>query len=1124
MIDVKSLPKEDSDEPNNYLSDEPINLDSNQFAIHKVISEAIYSEIFRKHPSSNHRIALIGDWGTGKSTIISFLENQIYITQNTVCYFSYDLWSHSGDFLRRNFLKELYLCIDNKLGINQKNDQRWINLKSRIFSSSNTTLSIEKNDFSPFFSIVTLLCLSYATFSCILNAIGALPCCSDYLRQFIPLTTLLLTLIAVTHFYFICIKNDSIGSDFIDNIIHSLVSSATSKPDVKTTKVTQSDFLGSISYEQYLIELLELSKTFLGNSFKLIVVLDNLDRLSEQNINDAWNSIQIFANQMDRHSNKRIESWLILPISNKTIKSIDSDQDYIDGKLSKLFTIRYEILVPIRSEWKSSILDNISKAFPNAEPQTSQYLFSVLNSINLVSSSRRPRENKLLINEIVSLSRLHPKLSLESIAVYLWHKFNYENICNDKPKTFAEYIAIVINENTIFESLLTPPENSFKNEDLLMITFGLSNEKQVEEAMLFTLLFNDEWVKNLDINYQLSIMPAFFESLINVMNSDFSFEKYDNEKFITLINRIFIPELDVPDNESIRNNLAQIFLNYLANYNWSLIQNGGSAAGSILKRNLSSKSISISLEKVQIDLHGFDDEISPYKKLQLETQILEINSFVELLDCNVFDLKECIPVLFTTKAALFEFFSTIADLKICDNVLQLFNFPHDSDFSDRIQLGRMLIEKTPSTNNIKILKKIGRSSILNPIFPVNEKNFYPKLYKDYSINNKTELTTLFMELWIICNLNKLDVNNYLSENLTVSFDYMLDDNNPYHLASAIAYHIQPLLEVNREHSTLNLDDFDQELLEKAICFYLFGQEDFYIEEKTDPLNLRFESIFSPSITGEQPSEISNGCAEIILNKKELLQHAPIVNLYTWLKNKSIQEIEFFSENISKAFEPEQIADNQFNLKLSPIYNNYIDRNALDLEWIKKGVELVDEKIWKIELFLSDTASSITTLVASLHSSNIDLSNLENAFNSLAANSDDNSWCIYIKRLHEMGILFSLSEPTKRNISNRMFDLFDLHKWKISFAKLNDSLLKLNWINYLTEDQLYHVMLELIKSRTIRSSKWLYNALYQSNNIGNIKIAVKKYSKPLKENLKKVVNSDPKDLSHYNKLIYDLLFG
>ena len=1122
---MESLPKEEPGESNNYLSDEPINLDSNQFAIHKIISEAIYSEIFREHPSSNHRIALIGDWGTGKSTIISFLENQIHTNQNSVCYFSYDLWSHSGDLLRRNFLKELYLCIDTKLDINQKNDQRWINLKSRIFSSSNTTLSIEKNDFSPFFSIITLLCFSYATFSCILNAIGALPCCSDYCRQFIPLITLLLTLIA-THFYYIYIKNNSISSDFIDNIIHSLVSSATNNPDVKTTKVTQSDFLGSISYEQYLIELLELSKTFLGNNFKLIVVLDNLDRLSKQNTNDAWSSIQIFANQMDRYSDERIESWLILPISNKTIKSIDPDQDYIDGRLSKLFTIRYEIPVPIRSEWKSSILDNISKAFPNAEPQTSQYLFSVLNSINLVSSSRRPRENKLLINEIVSLSRLHPKLSLESIAVYLWHKFNYENIFNGKygkSKTFAEYIAIAINENTIFESLLTPPENSFKNEDLLMITFGLSNEKQAEEAMLFTLLFNDEWVKNLDINYQLSIMPAFFESLINVMNSDFSFEKYGNEKFITLINRIFIPKLDIPDNESIRNNLAQFFLNYLAHYNWSLIQNGGSAAGSILKRNLSFKSISISLEKVQIDLGSFVDEIPPYKKLQLETQILEINSFVELLDCNVFDLKECIPVLLTTKAALFEFFSTIADLEICDNVLQLFNFPGDSNLSAGILLGEMLIEKTPSSNDIRILKKIGCSSILKPINAVNGENSYQVLCDNYLMNSM-DLTSLYMELWTICNLNELKINNYLSKNVTISFDHMLNDKNPYHLSSAIAYHIQPLLEVNREHSTLNLDDFDQELLEKAICFYLFGQEDFYIEEKTDPLELRFESIFSPSITGEQPSEISNGCAEIILNKKELLQHAPIVNLYTWLKNKSIQEIEIFSENISKAFEPEQIANIQFDLKLSPIYNNYIDRNVLDLEWIKRGVELVDEKTWKIEFFLSDTASSVTELMASIQSSNIVLPKLENAFNSLAANSDDSSWCIYIKRLHEMGILFSLSEPTKRNLYNRMFNLFKSHEWKVVFAQLADSLLELNWIDCLTEKQLFLVMLELIKSRSIRSSKWLNNALYQSANIDNIKIVTKKYSKPLKENLKKILKSDPKDLSQYNKSIYALLFS
>ena len=130
-------------------------------------------------------------------------------------------------------------------------------------------------------------------------------------------------------------------------------------------------------------------------------------------------------------------------------------------------------------------------------------------------------------------------------------------------------------------------------------------------------------------------------------------------------------------------------------------------------------------------------------------------------------------------------------------------------------------------------------------------------------------------------------------------------------------------------------------------------------------------------------------------------------------------------------------------------------------------------------------------MASLQSSNINLPNLENAFNSLAANSDDSSWCIYIKRLHEMGILFSLSEPTKRNLYNRMFNLFKSHEWKVVFAQLADSLLELSWIDYLTEKQLFLVMLELIRSRTIRSSKWLYNALYQSNNIDNIKIAVKK---------------------------------
>lgn len=97
-----------------FLEDEPCRAPS-AFQIHEEIAQAIASEI-KTGKSGN--IALIGNWGSGKSTIVNRVQELLQsesgkdsesgdestAAKKGFIYFKFDAWAHSGDSLRRNFL------------------------------------------------------------------------------------------------------------------------------------------------------------------------------------------------------------------------------------------------------------------------------------------------------------------------------------------------------------------------------------------------------------------------------------------------------------------------------------------------------------------------------------------------------------------------------------------------------------------------------------------------------------------------------------------------------------------------------------------------------------------------------------------------------------------------------------------------------------------------------------------------------------------------------------------------------------------------------------------------------------------------------------------------------------
>lgn len=84
------------------LDDLPADRDA--FGPHQRVAHAIADMI--REEEGGRAIALIGSWGSGKSTVIRILSNSFRDSKNIVL-FTFDAWAHRGDPLRRSFLEQL---------------------------------------------------------------------------------------------------------------------------------------------------------------------------------------------------------------------------------------------------------------------------------------------------------------------------------------------------------------------------------------------------------------------------------------------------------------------------------------------------------------------------------------------------------------------------------------------------------------------------------------------------------------------------------------------------------------------------------------------------------------------------------------------------------------------------------------------------------------------------------------------------------------------------------------------------------------------------------------------------------------------------------------------------------
>ena len=89
--------------PTHLLRDDPATED--EFGTHGDIASLIRDEIL--HSEEGRSLAVVGDWGSGKSTVVRLLRRLEQEKDHSAHVFIYDAWAHQGDPLRRAFLDDL---------------------------------------------------------------------------------------------------------------------------------------------------------------------------------------------------------------------------------------------------------------------------------------------------------------------------------------------------------------------------------------------------------------------------------------------------------------------------------------------------------------------------------------------------------------------------------------------------------------------------------------------------------------------------------------------------------------------------------------------------------------------------------------------------------------------------------------------------------------------------------------------------------------------------------------------------------------------------------------------------------------------------------------------------------
>lgn len=446
----KILPARDADASltttcvTNLVFDEPGTGD--EFGPHQRIADAIAAVIDEGDKSV--ALGVEGAWGSGKTTVVNLLRNSLNHREQDYALITFDAWAHEGDPLRRTFLESVIEQLNEKQRGHEK-DARWIDpdlwktkldevAKRRTVEENKNVPKLGKWDKALVVSLLFVPIGNALLGSALREGVtlrwGGEPAWK-FLWQFPPGLLFILAPLAV-----ILWRRYWKGEKWDDlNIWTLLTSKGVSESRTETYKTPEPT---SLEFEK---SFLELTKEALKNpKRKIILVIDNLDRVDSDDALTIWSTLQTFFQHKPSEKYGWLSRlWTVVLYDPRGLSALWSSAG--DGAsaptssvyksfVDKTFQVRFEVPAPVLSEWRDFLMQKLQDAFPSH----SEDWHTVYRVRALHSTTRRPtaRELKLFVNQIGALHRQWARGALREqdeyplphIACYVILREAYEDL------------------------------------------------------------------------------------------------------------------------------------------------------------------------------------------------------------------------------------------------------------------------------------------------------------------------------------------------------------------------------------------------------------------------------------------------------------------------------------------------------------------------------------------------------------------------------------------------------------------------------------------------------------------------------------------------------------------------
>lgn len=369
-----------------FLVDQPAKDDA--FGSHSRVAGAV-ARVVREAANINV-IGLLGGWGSGKSTVVQAIRGDLEprAGEGPLHVFSYDAWLHQNDPPRRAFLEELIADLETIPGLIERG--YWNDRLAELSGRSEKTETDTTRQLSPtgkwLFASLGLVPIGLALldFDLVKKAFAEPPEAMAW--ELLQLATACVAApILVAIFFYVLwrpwrqsFKSDN-GRWFIlrgrfwrrhrapheSESILSLFTNHSVENAVNVTKISPDPT--AIEFREAFNELLAACKSA---DRRLVVIVDNLDRLGEDEAMQLWGTIRsLFLGNNAAFETRGLQApTVILPIDSAAIermiaKSHEKEAgDLAEAFIDKTFDITFQVSEPVRSDWREFLSARMREA------------------------------------------------------------------------------------------------------------------------------------------------------------------------------------------------------------------------------------------------------------------------------------------------------------------------------------------------------------------------------------------------------------------------------------------------------------------------------------------------------------------------------------------------------------------------------------------------------------------------------------------------------------------------------------------------------------------------------------------------------------------------------------------